>query len=298
MPSLLALGFGYSAAPVVHALRQEGWSVTATTRSAQKAAAMEATGVSPVVWQAPAPLPSAAVKGADVILTSLSPDAEGCPAARAVREEGVREGATLIYLSSSGVYGDFNGNWVDEDTVPRPSGARGERRLVAEEAWRAIGEAAGARVHLMRLSGIYGPGRNAVESLLGDTAGARSGLGQRIIKPGQVFNRIHRDDICGAVLAVLKAPAAPQVLNVADGHPSPPQDVIAYAADLLGVAPPPEVPFEDAEMSDMAREFYADNKRLRVDRLLSVPGFSLRFPTYQEGLRAILRDLPAAPGRL
>lgn len=290
MPTLLALGAGYSAKPVCQALARAGWSVTATTRDAAKARALQQQGLRPLVWEAGSSVPAEDAGRADVVLTSLSPDAEGCPAARALDPGHVGSGAILIYLSSSGVYGDFGGDWVDEDTPPCPTAGRGARRLIAEADWRAIADASGARLHLLRLAGIYGPGRNAVESLSGTTRGARSGLAQRVIKPGQTFNRIHRDDIAGAVLALIDAGDGPEILNVADGAPSPPQDVITYAAALLGIDPPPEVPFAEADLSPMAREFYADNKRLRVDRLLSLPGFSLRYPSYREGLAAIHAD--------
>ena len=165
-------------------------------------------------------------------------------------------------------------------------------RLAAEAGWRDLAEGRGARLTLCRLAGIYGPGRNAVASLRGDTRGKRSGLSQRVIKPGQVFNRIHRDDIASGLRALLRAEAPPDIVNFCDDEPCPPQDVIAYAAQLLGVAPSPEVSFEQAELSDMARSFYAENKRLRNDRLKALPDFSLRYPSYREGLQAALTGSP------
>ncbi|MBB4658332.1 NAD-dependent epimerase/dehydratase family protein [Parvularcula dongshanensis] len=291
MPSLLAIGAGYSVRPLLRRLADEGWAVTGTTRSEEKADALRSEGVTALRWAAPARLPEEVVRTADAIVVSVSPGEEGCPALHALPEETLRAETRLLYLSSSGVYGDKDGAWIDETATCTPGTARGRRRLEAEAGWQALAARVGARLTLCRLAGIYGPGRNAVESLSGGTRGARSGLSQRVIKPGQVFNRIHRDDIAGGLHALLDADAPPGVVNFADDEPSPPQDVIAYAARLLGVGAPPEVPFEAAEMSDMARSFYAENKRLRNDQLRSLPAFALRYPTYREGLDAAVRSL-------
>ncbi|MEM6649762.1 MAG: SDR family oxidoreductase [Pseudomonadota bacterium] len=281
MPNLLALGWGYSVAPLGHQLLTEGWGVTGTTRSPEKAAELVKSGVTPLIWTAPDPLPAEEVSKADVIVISLAPDEEGCPAFAALPQQALKPDVKIIYLSSSGVYGDHDGAWVDEETPCDPQTDRGRKRLKAEAQWQSLGGI------ICRLAGIYGPGRNAIESLQGRTRGAKAGLSQRVIKPGQVFNRIHRDDIVKGLNALLHADNPPQIVNFSDDEPSPPQDVIAYAAKLLKVDPPPEIPFEEAELSPMGRSFYQDNKRLRNDRLKTLMG-PLTYSTYREGLKALL----------
>lgn len=285
MPEFLAIGFGYSVEPLATRLLGEGWTVRGTTRSAEKAENLRAKGIEPILWSGGEALGEEITETADVMVISVGPDEDGCPAARAVAAIGPK--TVVLYLSSSGVYGDHDGDWIDEDTPCQPTSARGERRLKAEAQWRALAAQSGARGHLCRLSGIYGPGRNAIETLRGETRGAKAGLRQRVIKPGQVFNRIHRDDIAAGLFALISATDAPRIINFADNEPSPPQDVISYAAELSGIVPPPDVPFEVAELSPMAREFYRDNKRLRNDRLKALPGFELAYPTYREGLREL-----------
>lgn len=285
MPKLLAAGYGYSVTPLAQRLIAEGWEVVGTTRNPEKTVSLKAAGVTPFLWDG-AVLPAA---GADVVVISVAPDEEGCPVARNISS--IDPDTVLLYLSSTGVYGDFGGAWIDETAPCEPASERGQRRLVAERQWQDLAAKSGARLHLCRLAGIYGPGRNAIESLQGGTRGARAGLSQRVIKPGQVFNRIHRDDIAAALYALVHAPNAPTVINFADDEPSPPQDVITFAADLLGVEPPPEVPFEAAELSPMGRSFYEDNKRLKNERLKSLPRFALRYPNYREGLRAIAASI-------
>ena len=285
-PNLLALGAGYSVRPLLAQLVGEGWRVTATTRDEAKAARLCEDGLSALVWSAPAPLPAPALRSADAVIVSVPPRG-GCPALAAVPEGALRAGARVLYLSATSVYGDHGGGWVDEGTPCAPGTDRGRARLAAEEGWQALCEASGARLTLCRLAGIYGPGRNALESLRGGTRGARAGLAQRVVKPGHVFNRVHRDDIGAGLAALLRAEAPPGIVNFADDLPCPPQDVIAHAARLLGVPPPPEVAFADAAMSAMARSFYAENKRVRNDVLRALTG-GLRYPTYREGLAALL----------
>lgn len=282
MAELFLAGAGYVARPLADALQSEGWTVSGTVRDWEKVAGLKAAGIRPVEWRGQTPLPADVVENAGVILVSVPPDADGCPVARAIAE--LPPNAIVLYLSSSGVYGDHGGAWIDETTPCAPTSLRGRRRLIAEGQWRDLADRYGARLHICRLTGIYGPGRNALESLRGGTRGAKAGLAQRIIKPGQVFNRIHRDDIVAGLRVLLDAEDAPEILNFADGQPSPPQDVLTHAARLLGIEPPPEVAFDKAEMSDMARSFYRDNKRLKNERLLALPGFSFRFPDYRAGL--------------
>ena len=184
----------------------------------------------------------------------------------------------MCYLSTVGVYGNHDGAWVDEDTALTPGTARGRARVAAEAAWRDI---APTRLHVFRLAGIYGPGR-------GPFAKLRAGVAQRIIKPGQVFSRIHRDDIGAALHAAIRSDVGTRIFNLCDDDPAPPQDVLGYAAELLGMDPPPEVAFEQAEMSAMARAFYADNKRVRNDRIKRELDWQPRYPDYRSALRAVL----------
>ena len=290
MPDALFLGVGYSAGPLAERLVREGWSVTGTTRDRAKAMRLAAAGLSPLVWNAGEALPDHMVDTADAVVVSVAPKDGSCPAAGALARSGLPAGARVLYLSSSGVYGDHGGEWIDEDTPCSPGTERGKARLAAEDAWHRLAADRSARLTLCRLAGIYGPGRSAVDSLRGDTPGARAGLSRRMVKDGQVFNRIHRDDIVAGLAALLDTDDPPGIVNFADDMPSPPADPISFAAALLGIEPPPEVRYEDVahELSPMARSFYAENKRLRNDRLKALPGFALRYPSYREGLRAIL----------
>ena len=186
----------------------------------------------------------------------------------------------IVYYSTIGVYGDHGGAWVDETSATRTRTARGLARLEDEARWTAAARARGSEADILRLAGIYGPGRNALINL-------RRGEARRIIKPGQVFNRAHVDDIAEISSLVLTRDFNGDVWNVADDEPAPPQDVIAYAAALLGVEPPPEEPFDQARLSAMAREFYADNKRVSIAKAKTKLGFAPLYPTYREGLKAL-----------
>lgn len=218
---------------------------------------------------------------ADCVLVSIGPDQNGDPVLR--RFADVIANSTSIrwigYLSTIGVYGDHQGAWIDETAVLNPSHQRTENRVRVEKEWLKLGERSGKPVQIFRLAGIYGPGRNAIRNL--------EERAQRIVKPGQVFNRTHVEDIAQVLLASMAKPRAGAIYNVCDDKPAPPQDVLLYAAELIGRAPPPEVPFEQAVMSEMARSFYADNKRVKNDRIKQELGVTLRYPTYREGLRAL-----------
>jgi nucleoside-diphosphate-sugar epimerase len=189
--------------------------------------------------------------------------------------------AWIGYLSTVGVYGDFHGEWVDESTKIRPVAERNVRRASVERSWIGLGSRSGKSVQVFRLSGIYGPGQNAVESL-------RHGTARRIIKPGQVFNRVHVDDIAGAIVAAIERPGIGPLINVTDDEPAPPQDVVCYAASLLGIDPPDAVAFDDAQLSPMGRSFYGENKRVSNRRLRKEFGYTLAFPTYREGMAAFV----------
>jgi nucleoside-diphosphate-sugar epimerase len=207
---------------------------------------------------------------ADPVVAWHAPDVAAAPHLTAV-----------VYLSTIGVYGDAGGAWVDETTPASPTSARSKARLAAEQAWTRLAAERGCRLAILRLAGIYGPGRSAIDDV-------RAGTARRIIKPGQVFNRIHVDDVALACQMALEADHASGVYNVSDDEPAPPQDVVSYAAKLLGVPPPPEQPYETAALSPMARTFYRDNRRVRNERIKRELGVRLAYPTYREGLRALL----------
>lgn len=280
--TLLSIGHGYSAAALARLLIPAGWQVIGTTRKSSRMDAIAAEGVTPLQWPGD-DLPAALAKATHV-LTSVSPTDDGDPVLDAMADalRGARHLKWIGYLSTIGVYGDRGGDWVDEDTPPDGASARAQARIKAESAWQELGRAAGWPLHVFRLAGIYGPGRGPFEKL-------RRGTAQSIIKPGQVFSRIHADDIAQVLLASINANRPSAVYNVCDDAPAPPQDVIGHAARLLGMDPPPPVRFEDAELSPMARSFYADSKRVRNNRIKTDLGLQLLYPDYQTGLAAILR---------
>ncbi len=283
MGKLLVFGLGLSAQSLADQLIPRGWQITGTTRSRDKAARLEAAGITPILFDGSRPVPDSVLAAHDALVLSVPPGEAGDPVLAAHPDLAAHRFAWVGYLSTTGVYGDHGGAWVDEATALTPSGVRGQRRVTAEQQWLDFGRSSGSPVHLFRLAGIYGPGRNPFVSL-------KDGSARRIVKPGQVFSRIHVDDIAQVLQASLAQPAAGTDYNVCDDEPAPPLDVIAYAAELLGIAPPPEIPFERAALSPMARSFYADNKRVRNDRIKSALGISLRYPTYRQGLQALLAD--------
>jgi nucleoside-diphosphate-sugar epimerase len=285
MSHLFCFGLGYSAQALGRQLSQQGWRVTGTARSSDGAKALSDAGFDAVVFDglAPGPGVAEALRSATHVLVSVPPDADGDPALkRHARDIEASPSVQWIgYLSTIGVYGDHGGAWIDETTSAHPTSQRSRWRLAAEDAWLAIGARSGKRCQVFRLPGIYGPGRSAIERV-------REGSAQRIVKPGQVFNRIHVDDIAGALSAAIAGRGAHYIYNVTDDEPAPPQDVIAYAAELLHMPPPPEVAFEDAKLSPMAQSFYAENKRVGNARLRDELGVQLKFPSYREGLQAVL----------
>jgi nucleoside-diphosphate-sugar epimerase len=278
MLTLLSLGHGYSARALARRLIPQGWRVIGTTRSPDKAEALRAEGVEPLLW--PADLSPALAK-ATHILCSAAPDGAGDPFLREAPEIAGSGAAWVGYLSTTGVYGDHQGGWVDESTTLTPVSERGRQRVVAEAQWLATG----LPVHIFRLAGIYGPGR-------GPFGKVRDGTARRIIKAGQVFGRIHVDDIAQVLEASIRRPNPGAAYNVCDDNPCPPQDVIAHAARLLGLPEPPEVAFADVvgTMSPMARSFYSESKRTRNDRIKDELGVTLLYPDYPQGLAALLLD--------
>jgi dTDP-4-dehydrorhamnose reductase len=225
---------------------------------------------------------AAALAKADVLLVSVPPGASSDPVlAKFGRKiDALPQKLTIIYLSTIGVYGDRNGEWVDEERIPTPCSDRSLARWHAERAWMALGKDNRKRVHILRLAGIYGPGRNALDAL-------QRGSAHRIVKKDQVFNRIHVEDISAAIDAVVRYQGKGEIWNLSDDEPAPPQDVVTYAASLLGVEPPPEQPIETAHLSPLGRSFYAENKRASNAKLKEKLGVTLRFPTYREGLVAL-----------
>jgi nucleoside-diphosphate-sugar epimerase len=280
---LVCIGLGYSAAHYVSTGKQFD-RVIGTTRSFRDAARPNERRVELIEFDgttAPAKLIER-VEQSDALLISAPPGDTGDPALACLADAIARGRArSIVYLSTIGVYGDTAGAWVDEESAPRPGSPRSVARLAAEEAWRRLGAENGKAVAIFRLAGIYGPGRNALVTLANGTA-------RRIVKPGQVFNRIHVTDIAQALEACFTQHAN-GTFNLADDEPAPPQDVIAFAAELMGRAPPPEIPFgvARATMSAMAQSFYAENRRVRNDKLKQTLGVRLAYPTYRDGLRAL-----------
>jgi nucleoside-diphosphate-sugar epimerase len=277
--TLLSFGHGYSARALARRLVPQGWTVLGTTRNPDKARTLKAEGVTPILW------PDGDLRGAlskaSHLLCSAGPEADGDPVLALLRDQIARAAPRLEwvgYLSTTGVYGDHEGGWVDEDTPLTPSTRRGQMRLEAEQAWQAI---PGLPLHIFRLAGIYGPGRGPFEKV-------RNGTARRIIKPGQVFSRIHVDDIAQVLDASIHRPRPGAIYNLCDDDPAPPQDVIGHAAELLGLPLPEEVAFDEADLTPMARSFYAESKRVRNDLIKTELGVRLIHPDYRHGLKALL----------
>lgn len=277
-PRLLCLGLGYTAEVLARRLAARGFTIVGTTRDiARKRASLgpDTDDWQLIEWDGSAPLPADALAESTHLLHSIMPDAEGDPILHWHAEAlAVSPKIWTGYLSTTGVYGDHQGAWVDETTVPRPSKDRTRRRLAAEQTWQQFG------AHVFRLAGIYGPGRSALERVeRGDTP---------IAKPGKLFNRIHVDDIATVLEASIARPQPSRVYDVADARPASQVDVLGYAAELLGLAPLPAVPFEQAELSPIARSFWDDDVRIAARRLRAELGVSLAHPDYRSGLRACL----------
>ncbi len=283
MNHLLCFGFGFSAEALSARLDPAQWRVTGTSRSAEGAAKISKLGYEGVVLDDLKTIPETVTH----VVSSAPPDAKGDPILLRFSDT-LKKVATHVqwvaYLSTTGVYGDHNGAWIDEETPLTPNTERGARRVTAEAEWLALWRSHQVPVHVFRLAGIYGPGRNVFESLLSSTA-------KRVIKENQIFSRIHVGDIAGVLEASIAKPNPGRSYNVADDLPCPPQDVVLHAAQMLGIEPPPETPFAEAELSPMARSFYADSKRTRNDRVKQELEYQFQYPTYREGLASILKTL-------
>jgi dTDP-4-dehydrorhamnose reductase len=287
---LFCFGYGYCAEVLAARLSARPLQIAGTRRSvpltmagAIRLAAFDGASRAPGV--------GSLLAGTTHLLLSIPPDADGDVALRWHRAD-LANLSSLVwigYLSTVGVYGDAGGGEIDETAPLNPQSPRGARRVMAEEQWRAFGRESGKRIEIFRLPGIYGPGRSALDAV-------RDGTAKRIVKPGQVFNRIHVDDIAATLERAMTLTSADRgplfdTFNVVDDEPAPPQDIITYAAKLLGVPPPPETPFSEAQLSPMAQSFYGESKRVNNSRLKTALGITLTYPTYREGLAAIHRRL-------
>jgi dTDP-4-dehydrorhamnose reductase len=287
MTRLFAFGLGFSASALAKRLSAKGWQIAGTARGEGKIAWLKREGYAIARFDGEPGdegLPRL-LAGTTHLLHSIPPGPEGDPVLASYRRElaGLPSLAWIGYLSTVGVYGDQEGGWVDERTEPKPNSARADARVEAERAWLAFGQETGAPVHVFRLAGIYGPGRSVFDKL-------KDGTARRIRKDGQVFSRIHVEDIAGVLEASIARPRGGAIYNVADDEPAAPGEVVAYAAELMGVVPPPEVAFAEADLSPMARSFYEGSRRIMNARIKSELGVKLRYPTYREGLAALLAD--------
>ena len=279
---LLIFGYGYSARYLVTELAAAPGTVRSTTRSTDKAAQAAAEGLVPRIF--PGTDMADDIAWASHILITAGPEDGQDPVLPHVRDAITAHAKRLDwvgYLSTTGVYGDHGGGWVDEATPLTPTTERGRARVAAETAWMDLFHQHGLPLHIFRLAGIYGPGRGPFEKV-------RDGTARRIIKPGQVFSRIHVEDIAQVLIASMHRPSPGAIYNLCDDDPAPPQDVIAHAATLLGLPLPPEMPFDQAKLSPMAASFYAESKRVDNRRIKADLGVRLRYPDYRAGLAALL----------
>ncbi len=286
MTTLTILGAGFSGQAIAEAFKRVTTDIAGTTRSSEKAAQLAADGLTAIVYDGQAISGAIAERLLNTthLVQSIAPGKEGDPLLR----PGVPPLSTLCpklewagYLSTVGVYGDHGGAWVDEETSLNPVSARSRERVEAEDGWLAAGAAIGVPVAVLRLSGIYGPGRNTFWNF-------EDGTARRLIKPGQVFNRIRVEDI-GAAALFLAENRLGGIFNITDDEPAPPQDIVSEAARLMGMAPPPEIAFETAELSPMARSFYGENKRVSNAKLKAL-GFSFAYPNYRVSLADLWQD--------
>lgn len=289
---LFCFGLGFTGTRLARAVQAAGGAAAGTCREAERLAALRAEGIDAHLFERDRPLQDAAAQlnGVTHLIDSVPPDGAGdavldCHGADIAAIEGLQ---WIGYLSTTGVYGDHAGGWVDEATPPAPLTERAGRRVAAEQAWRAFGLEHGIAVHVFRLAGIYGPGRSALDLV-------RAGTARRIVKPGNFFSRIHVDDLVTVLRASMARPDPGAVYNVCDDMPAPGADVTEHACELLGVEPPPQVRFEDAELSPMAASFYAESRRVRNARIKTELGVALKYPDYKAGLAAIAAAESPAP---
>lgn len=289
---LFCFGFGYTAQRLAGALIEQGFHIAGTTRDHDRRDELREMGVEAYVFDRHHPLNNveAALKDVTHILVSTPSDGEGDPTA-------TMHGADLSYvptlewvgyLSATSVYGNRDGDWVDEEAEINPGSIRGSRRALAEKQWQELWYREAVPLHIFRLAGIYGPGRSAIETV-------RAGYAKRVDKDGQVFSRIHVDDIVQTLIASINKPNPGEIYNVSDDLPATSHEVIEYACELLGIEPPALMSWEEADLSPMAASFYKENKRVRNTKIKEALGVALKHPTYRDGLKAILEEQGVKP---
>ena len=280
---LLVFGYGFSGRVLARRMASQGWTVAATFRDAAGRDRIEADGFEAIEAGDREAL-SRALAETRAILVNAPPGPEGCPGLNALVPAMAQAAAFpdwIGYLSTTGVYGDRRGRWVTEQSRLAAQSVEGARRVGAERDWLEVGRGMGLTVAIFRLPGIYGPGRSAIDNV-------RAGTARRIIKANQIFNRIHVADIATAVAASVRGHGSHSIYNVSDDEPCPPEDVVLFAANLLGVPPPPAIPFETAQLTPMARSFYGESKRVSNTRMRHDLGVQLAYPTYREGLQSLI----------
>ena len=280
---LFIFGYGYAGSALARRLAPKGWQVTASVRDPADTSRLEAEGVAAVPLADRDRLAETLAQTQALLITA-PPDADGCPGLRTLIPALAAANAFpdwIGYLSTTGVYGDRHGGWVFEESRLSAQSVEGARRVGAERDWLQVGRGMGLTVAVFRLPGIYGPGRSALDRL-------RAGEARRIVAPGQVFSRIHVDDLAAGLEASMARPRAGAIYNLCDDEPAPNTDVVAYAAGLLGLPPPPAIPLADARLSPAALRFYAESKRVSNARAKAELGWRPDYPSYREGLRATL----------
>ena len=284
--SLFCFGYGYTCDYLGHELMMTGnWSISGTTRDLERKEVLKQRGIKAHIFDYQSPLlnPSSTLENVTHILISTPPNDNGDPT-YLIHDEDIAELKNLKwigYLSATSIYGDRQGGWVSEQNNPSPSSQRGSRRLKAERQWQELAEEHNLPLHIFRLSGIYGPGRSAIDSV-------RAGVARRIEKPGHAFNRIHVEDIVQTLITSMNNPMAGNIYNLSDDEAAPSHEVIAYACKLLGMKPPPVIPYEEADLAPITRSFYSDNKRIENDKIKEQLGIKLKYPNHRLGLQACL----------
>jgi nucleoside-diphosphate-sugar epimerase len=289
MLNLLIFGLGYTGKTLAQRMLQRGWTVSATARKAEERAGAEALGVQALSPSDEAALTQAAGH-AQAILVTAPPNETGCPGLHALAPAVAAAGAFpdwIGYLSTTGVYGDRGGRWVFETSALNAQSIEGARRVAAERDWLEMGRGMGLTVTVFRLPGIYGPGRSPFDRL-------REGTARRLVKPGHVFSRIHVDDLAAGLEASIARPRPGGIYNLCDDEPAPAAEVTAYAARLLGMTPPLEEPYDPAALSPAAQRFWAESKRVSNARAKAELGWRPAYPSYREGLRAIVQAEPSS----